>query len=203
MVLKSHRESAPGHASVPSTLCRFLIVPTLPLSAAFHESGRRPDPTSGRWREQGGGILHLPGECRTARLTRRAWRDNGVGDTEKPQSDIKRSWRRVREAAGLTDVCGHDLRHTIGGFSASSGMGLQITGAILGYKLIQATQQYAHLAKDPLRRAAERVGGGIAVHVGLVGKGAVSEGKNDSEEQAQRVSRTNARPAACIRSAFE
>src|SRR6478672_4686180 len=56
MVLKSHRESAPGYASVPSTLCRFSIVSTLPLSAAFHESGRRPDPTSGCWREQGGGI---------------------------------------------------------------------------------------------------------------------------------------------------
>jgi hypothetical protein len=30
----------------------------LPLSAAFHVSGRRPDPTSGCWREQGGGITN-------------------------------------------------------------------------------------------------------------------------------------------------
>src|SRR6476646_8114231 len=58
MVLKSHRESAPGYASVPSTLCRFSIVSTLPLSAALHASGRRPDPTSGCWREQGGGITN-------------------------------------------------------------------------------------------------------------------------------------------------
>ena len=47
MVLKSHRELAPGHASVPSTPYIFSIVPTLPLSAAVHVSGRRPDPTSG------------------------------------------------------------------------------------------------------------------------------------------------------------
>ena len=38
MVLKSHRESAPGCAFVPSTLCRFSIVPTLPWSAVFHET---------------------------------------------------------------------------------------------------------------------------------------------------------------------
>src|SRR6476660_6872165 len=58
MVLKSNRESALGYASVPSTLCRFSIVPTLPLSAAFHESGRRPDPTRGCRLEQGGGITN-------------------------------------------------------------------------------------------------------------------------------------------------
>ena len=38
MVLKSHRESAPGCAFVPSTLCRFSIVPTLPWSSVFHET---------------------------------------------------------------------------------------------------------------------------------------------------------------------
>ena len=70
MVLKSHRESAPGHASVPSTLCRFSIVPTLPLSAAFHVSGRRPDPTSGCWREQGRHhrSAHLPAGGRRQKL---------------------------------------------------------------------------------------------------------------------------------------
>jgi integrase len=108
----------------------------------------------------------------------------GVGDTERPRYDIKRSWQRVREAAGLTDVRGHDLRHTVGAFSASLGMGLQITGAILGHKSTQATQRYAHLANHPLKRATERVGGEIAAHLGLAGKGAVSEGENDSEEQA-------------------
>jgi hypothetical protein len=98
MVLKSHRESAPGHASVPSTLCRFSIVPTLPLSAVFHESGRRPDPTSGCWREQGGGIttrrqpitsvrraLHSPADGR------RAWRDNESRACGAASSTRKRS----------------------------------------------------------------------------------------------------------------
>ena len=93
MVLKSHRGSAPGHAFVPSTLCRFSIVPTLPLSAAFHVSGRRPDPTSGCWREQGGGITTRCQPIRSVRRAphspadgRRAWRDNVF---------VERLWRSV------------------------------------------------------------------------------------------------------------
>jgi integrase len=88
---------------------------------------------------------------------------------DKPRADIKRAWQRVREAAGLSDVRGHDLRHTAGAVSASSGLGLQITGALLGHKSVQATQRYAHLADDPLRRAAERVGSEIAGHLGSAG----------------------------------
>jgi integrase len=89
---------------------------------------------------------------------------------DRPRYDIKRAWQRVRDAAGLTDVRGHDLRHTAGAVSASSGFGLQITGALLGHKSVQATQRYAHLANDPLKRAAERVGGEIAAHLGLDAK---------------------------------
>ena len=98
---------------------------------------------------------------------------------DRPRYDIKRAWQRVREAAGLADVRGHDLRHTTGAFSASSGLGLQITGAILGHKSIQATQRYAHLANDPLKRAAERVGGEIAAHLGLA-----RLGRQSDDEQA-------------------
>ncbi|MCG2639426.1 MULTISPECIES: site-specific integrase [Bradyrhizobium] len=89
----------------------------------------------------------------------------------KPRADIKRAWQRVRAAAGLPDVRGHDLRHTAGAVSASSGLGLQITGALLGHKSVQATQRYAHLADDPLRRAAERVGSEIASRLGVGGGG--------------------------------
>ena len=85
---------------------------------------------------------------------------------DKPRADIKRAWQRIRAAAGLADVRGHDLRHTAGAVSAGSGFGLQITGALLGHKSVQATQRYAHLADDPLRRAAERVGSEIARRLG-------------------------------------
>jgi integrase len=94
---------------------------------------------------------------------------------DKPRADIKRAWQRVREAAGLADVRGHDLRHTAGAVSAGSGFGLQITGALLGHKSVQATQRYAHLADDPLRRAAERVGSEIASRLGVGGGDAGSE----------------------------
>jgi len=91
---------------------------------------------------------------------------------DKPRADIKRAWQRVREAAGLSDVRGHDLRHTAGAVSAGSGFGLQITGALLGHKSVQATQRYAHLADDPLRRASERMGSEIASHLGVTASGA-------------------------------
>lgn len=87
---------------------------------------------------------------------------------DRPRADIKRAWQRVREAAGLSDVRGHDLRHTAGAVSAGAGFGLQITGALLGHKSVQATQRYAHLADDPLRRASERMGSEIASRLGLV-----------------------------------
>lgn len=106
---------------------------------------------------------------------------------EKPRHDIKRSWQRVRVAANLSDVRGHDLRHTVGAFSAGAGMGLQLTGAILGHKSVQATQRYAHLANDPLKRASERVGGEIAAHLGLA-RPTANEGEVDAAAGGNVVS---------------
>jgi integrase len=58
----------------------------------------------------------------------------------------------------LEDVRLHDLRHTHASIGAGVGLGLPIVGGLLGHKSTQTTQRYAHLADDPLRRAAERIG---------------------------------------------
>lgn len=75
---------------------------------------------------------------------------------------LGRIWQEAREAAGLEDVRLHDLRHTFASFGASGGLGLPVIGALLGHRQAATTARYAHLADDPLRAAAERIGGTIA-----------------------------------------
>ena len=46
-------------------------------------------------------------------------------------------------------------------FGAGGGLGLPIIGKLLGHTQAATTQRYAHLDNDPLRRAAEAIGGRI------------------------------------------
>jgi integrase len=70
-------------------------------------------------------------------------------------------WEDVRARAGLVGVRLHDLRHTYASFGASGGFGLPVIGALLGHRQPATTARYAHLADDPLKRAANRIGGQI------------------------------------------
>jgi integrase len=76
--------------------------------------------------------------------------------------NIRTSWESVRKAAGLEDVHLHDLRHSFASILVSSGASLPLIGALLGHSNPATTHRYAHLAIDPLREAAERVGAAIA-----------------------------------------
>jgi integrase len=82
-------------------------------------------------------------------------------DAEKPRSDLKRPWEAVSRHAGLPGVRLHDLRHTYASFGAGGGLGLPIIGKLLGHSQAATTARYAHLDNDPLRRAAEAIGGRI------------------------------------------
>lgn len=70
-------------------------------------------------------------------------------------TDLQRPWRRIRSAAGLEDVRIHDLRHTYASNAVANGMPIQMVGKLLGHTQIQTTMRYAHLADDPVMRAAE------------------------------------------------
>jgi len=85
---------------------------------------------------------------------------------EKPRSDLKRPWAAVSKRAGLERVRLHDLRHTNASFGAGAGLGLPIIGKLLGHTNAATTQRYAHLDNDPLRKAANRIGGDIAAAMG-------------------------------------
>ncbi|MDP4006702.1 site-specific integrase [Methylobacterium sp. NEAU K] len=80
----------------------------------------------------------------------------------RPFVGLPRVWKRVCERAGLEGVRIHDLRHSFGATSASSGNSLLLLGSILGHRDPKTTQRYAHLARDPVRVAADQVSSLIA-----------------------------------------
>ena len=84
-----------------------------------------------------------------------------VIEGNKPGSHLvglTRTWFRIRRRAGLAEVRLHDLRHTYASIGAGMGLSLPIIGKLLGHTQPVTTQRYAHLAADPMREAAERIG---------------------------------------------
>lgn len=75
---------------------------------------------------------------------------------------LDRVWRRVRGAAGLSSVRLHDLRHSFASIGAAGGNSLLILGKLLGHRHTATTERYSHLSADPMRQAAEAIGGRIA-----------------------------------------
>jgi integrase len=88
-------------------------------------------------------------------------------------TDLQAPWRRIRAKAGLADVRIHDLRHTYASNAVSNGMPIQMVGRLLGHTQLQTTMRYAHLADDPVRRAAEENAARLEA---LVGGSAPSNG---------------------------
>lgn len=78
------------------------------------------------------------------------------GDT--PVVGLYRSWEKLRAGIGLQEVRIHDLRHSFASFAAEDGASLHMIGKALGHRQPSTTQRYAHLADDPVRAMAERVG---------------------------------------------
>ena len=75
---------------------------------------------------------------------------------------IKRLWYAVRHGAKLDGLRLHDLRHSFASVPASGGESILIVRSLLGHTRIATTERYAHLADDPVRRAADRASGEIA-----------------------------------------
>lgn len=80
-----------------------------------------------------------------------------AGDSEAHYSGTPKVWLRVRTLAGLHDVRLHDLRHTFASLAAARGESLLMIGKLLGHADVKTTARYAHLADDPIRRAANDV----------------------------------------------
>ena len=78
---------------------------------------------------------------------------------DKPLTDIKKTWVSVKKSANISDIVLHDIRHSFASALVSKGVGLPVIGRLLGHTQAQTTLRYAHLYRDPLRAAADIVGG--------------------------------------------
>jgi integrase len=76
--------------------------------------------------------------------------------------EIKRSWLRITKAASIEGLRIHDLRHSYASQLVSGGASLPLIGALLGHSNPNTTARYAHLMRDPLKEATEKVGAVIA-----------------------------------------
>ena len=77
-------------------------------------------------------------------------------------SNLNAPWEVVRKKAGLEDVRMHDLRHSYASRALSLGESLPMIGKLLGHRKVQTTARYAHLARDSVKAAAERVSDSLA-----------------------------------------
>lgn len=69
--------------------------------------------------------------------------------------NIKDTWKRLLNTAGLSGWRIHDLRHAFASYAACSGKSLPVIGAILGHTQPATTARYAHIANNPVTQAAE------------------------------------------------
>jgi integrase len=75
---------------------------------------------------------------------------------------VQKSWLALCQAAKITGLRIHDLRHSFASQLASNGASLPLIGALLGHSNPTTTHRYAHLFDDPQREAVERIGRLIA-----------------------------------------
>lgn len=78
--------------------------------------------------------------------------------TGKPLTTISKTWGRLREEAGISDMRLHDLRHTFGSLCVNAGVSIYEVKEILGHSDIKITERYAHLAPETQQKAASAAG---------------------------------------------
>jgi integrase len=87
----------------------------------------------------------FPGDVRTEHLT-----------------VLSHAWRFVKKETGIKNARLYDLRHSFASVGAGGGLSLAIIGKLLGHSQMRTTERYAHLADDPLKEAAHKIGNAIA-----------------------------------------
>ena len=81
---------------------------------------------------------------------------------------VEKLWRKVRADAGFPTLRLHDLRHSFASVGLARGDALPVIGAILGHSDVKTTSRYAHLADDPVRKAANDIAN--SVHAAFVSR---------------------------------
>lgn len=78
--------------------------------------------------------------------------------------DPKKGWKRILEKAGIENLRLHDLRRTLGSWQAIMGSSTLVIGKSLGHKSQKATEVYARLNIDPVRKSLESAVGAMLKH---------------------------------------
>ena len=73
------------------------------------------------------------------------------------ETNFKHDFPRIIQKAGLKDIGFHHFRHTFASHLAISGVDLYTIAQILGHSSITVTQIYAHLTKDYIKGAVEKL----------------------------------------------
>jgi integrase len=86
------------------------------------------------------------------------------GDREgRPLVNPNDAWFRIRERAGLPDVCMHSLRHSQASHLIREGFNLQVVSKILNHSSLRQSEQYAHLEQGVARKAIEATAAKLAL----------------------------------------
>jgi hypothetical protein len=78
------------------------------------------------------------------------------------------------------------LRHTFASSGLLVGEGLSMIGKLLGHTQIQTTARYAHLASDPMKKAANKISDRLASAL-LGGLDKPSAGKADNQRDQLKI----------------
>lgn len=73
-----------------------------------------------------------------------------ISDKPYIYSKVKKGFKRVADACGLTDVSFHILRHTFASWQVQRGTGLPLIGKALGHQDQRTTERYSHVAQGAI-----------------------------------------------------
>jgi site-specific recombinase XerD len=141
--------------------CEIRITETL---AQLDKGGLRPDTPKSR---AGRRIVAFPAEIapeirwhleRFAEPGKRGFVFVGPKGGQLRRSNFHRTWEKARTSVGLPDLHFHDLRHTGGTLSATTGATLKELMARLGHSSVRAALIYQHATRDRDQAIAKALG---------------------------------------------
>lgn len=72
--------------------------------------------------------------------------------------DIRKNWTRARNAAGLSGLRIHDLRHTTSSWLAAMGNSISLSQHVMDHADVRTTQRYTHFADPSVAAALDALG---------------------------------------------